>query len=107
MQLKVPLSPNATIDRALARAVVAGGLWAAAGGMGRSQAELRINGPLQDKVAAEVALIAFCDRLLVWAAETGRLIAPGFCEGEGAIEVEAGELIGDSVDAVADACPSA
>jgi hypothetical protein len=101
------VSPNATIDRALACAVVAEGLWATAGAMGRRQAELRINGPLQDKVAAEMALIAFCDRLLVWAAETGRLIAPGFCEGEGAIEVEAGELIGELVDAVADACPSA
>jgi hypothetical protein len=29
MQLKVPLSPNATLDRALARAVVAQGLWSA------------------------------------------------------------------------------
>jgi|RhiMethySRZTD1v2_1073278.scaffolds.fasta_scaffold666781_1 hypothetical protein len=34
MQLKMPLSPNATIDRALARAVVAEGLWAAAGETG-------------------------------------------------------------------------
>src|SRR5262245_47228716 len=34
MQLKVPLSPQATIERALARAVVAQGLWAAAGGPG-------------------------------------------------------------------------
>jgi hypothetical protein len=42
---------------------------------------------------------AFGDRLLVWAAETGRRIAPGFCESDGAIEVEAAEL--------ADACPSA
>jgi hypothetical protein len=41
------------------------------------------------------------------AAETGRIIAPGFCEGEGAIELAAGELIGDLVDAVADACSSA
>src|SRR5262245_61810322 len=37
MQLKVPLSPQATIERALARAVVAQGLWAAAGtGLGRT-----------------------------------------------------------------------
>ena len=34
MQLKVPLSPKATIDRALARAVAAQGLWAAAGETG-------------------------------------------------------------------------
>ena len=32
---------------------------------------------------------------------------PGFCEGDGIIEVEAGELIGDLVAAVADACASA
>ena len=34
MQLKMPLSPKATIDRALARVVAAQGLWAAAGETG-------------------------------------------------------------------------
>jgi len=65
----------------------------------RGHAELRIAGPLQDTVAAEVPPTAFCDRLLVWAAETGRLVAPGFCEGDGGIELEAGERIGDLVEA--------
>jgi hypothetical protein len=65
----------------------------------RGDAELRIAGLLRDTVAAEVPLAAVRDRLLVWAAETGRLAAPGFCEGDGGIEVEAGELIGDLVEA--------
>jgi hypothetical protein len=56
----------------------------------RGHAELRIAGPLQDTVAAEVPPTA---------AETGRLVAPGFCEGDGGIELEAGERIGDLVEA--------
>ena len=46
-------------------------------------------------------------KVLSFAAETGRRIASGFCAGEGVVEVEAGELIGDLVAAVADACASA
>jgi hypothetical protein len=91
----VPLSPNATIDRALARAVVAEGLWAAAGETGLFGDVLA---PLAERHLRPVAGVA---------AETRRIIAPGFCAGEGAIELAAGELIGDVVDAVADACPAA
>jgi len=66
MQLKVPLSPNATIDRALARAVVAEGLWAAAGETGLFGDVLA---PLAELHLRPVAGVA---------AETRRIIAPGF-----------------------------
>jgi hypothetical protein len=67
----------------------------------RAHAEARIAGPLQDKVAAEVPLAAFCQRLLSWLGETRRLIAPGFCEGSGVIEMEAAELAAELTDASA------
>ena len=42
----------------------------------RAQAEMRLVGPGKDMVAAEIGLAAFCDRLWLWVAETGRLVAP-------------------------------
>ena len=42
----------------------------------RAQAEMRLVGPGKDMVAAEIGLAAFCDRLRLWVADTGRLVAP-------------------------------
>lgn len=100
MQLKMPLSPKATIDRALARVVAAQGLWAAAGetGLGRT--------PSAAAKARMVSLLCGRNEGSVVRGRDGPH-RPGFCEGDGIIEVEAGELIGDLVAAVADACASA
>jgi hypothetical protein len=65
----------------------------------RTQAEARIAGPLAGMVAAEVPLGAFCERTLTWVAETGRLVAPGFCEGNGLIEYEPYDLLARLGDA--------
>jgi Protein of unknown function (DUF2750) len=58
----------------------------------RAHAEARIAGPLADCVAAAVPLATFRDRTLLWLGDSGRLVAPGYCEGDGAIELAAAEL---------------
>jgi hypothetical protein len=50
-------------------------------------AEVRIAGPLADSVAAAVPIAAFRERTLVWLSESGRLVAPGYCEGDGVVEL--------------------
>ena len=141
MQLKVPLSPKATIDRALARAVVAQGLWAAAGGTGLGRTpSARTKARMVTLLWSDPARLAdwgylatgaggtkflsltarFVDVLprlaelerfvgIDWTAdpvcpeldpdELARLRQALFCEGDGGIELEAGELIGDLVEA--------
>jgi len=169
MQLKVPLPPKATIDRALARAVAAQGLWAAGGtGLGRTPSartkarmvrllwsdpamladwgylatgaggtkflsltamfvdvlprlaelerfvgidwtadpvcpELDPAEPARLRQALKAAVVrqaVECGSMwILQGAEGGRLVAPGFCEGDGGIELEAGERIGDLVEA--------
>jgi hypothetical protein len=117
MQLKVPLSPKATIDRGLAGAIVAQGLWAAAGetGLGRTPS-VAAKARMVRLLWSDPAMLAERGYLATDAGETkvsvvrgrdGPPHRPGFCEGEGVIEVEAGELIGDLVAALADACASA
>ena len=58
----------------------------------RAHAEARIAGPLADSVAAAVPLTVFRDRTLLWLSETGRLVAPGYCEGDGVIELAPPDL---------------
>jgi hypothetical protein len=57
-----------------------------------AHAEARIAGPLADRVAAAVPLATFRDRMLLWLAETGRLVAPGYCEGDGLVELAPADL---------------
>jgi hypothetical protein len=58
----------------------------------RTHAEARIAGPLADCVAAPVPLATFRDRTLLWLGDSGRLVTPGYCEGDGAIELAPAEL---------------
>lgn len=58
----------------------------------RAHAEARIGGPLADSVAAAVPLAAFRKRTLAWLADSGRLVAPGYCEGEGVVELAPADL---------------
>jgi hypothetical protein len=58
----------------------------------RTQAEMRLQGPLADMVVSEVPIETFRKKTLLWAAESGRLAAPAFCEGKGVIELEPDEL---------------
>jgi hypothetical protein len=58
----------------------------------RAHAEARIAGPLADAVAASVPIAVFRERTLAWLADTGRLAAPGYCEGNGVIELTAADL---------------
>ena len=53
----------------------------------RAHAEARIAGPLADSVAAAVPLATFRERTLLWLGESGRLAAPGYCEGCGLVEL--------------------
>jgi uncharacterized protein DUF2750 len=55
-------------------------------------AEARIAGPLADRAAAAVPLATFRDRMLLWLGETGRLVAPGYCEGDGLVELAPADL---------------
>lgn len=57
-----------------------------------AHAEARIAGPLADAVAAAVPLAVFREKTLLWLAETGRLAAPGYCEGEGVAELAPADL---------------
>jgi hypothetical protein len=57
-----------------------------------THAEARIAGPLADSVAAAVPLATFRDRMLLWLGETGRLVAPGYCEGHGLVELAPADL---------------
>lgn len=57
-----------------------------------AHAEARIAGPLADAVAAAVPLAAFRERTLPWLAESGRLVAPGYCEGDGVVELAPADL---------------
>jgi Protein of unknown function (DUF2750) len=54
----------------------------------QASAEARIDGPYIDAFAARIPLEDFRRRTLMWAAETKTRIAPAFCEGPGAIELE-------------------
>jgi hypothetical protein len=58
----------------------------------RAHAEGRIAGPLTNCVAAAVPLATFRDRTLLWLGDSGRLVAPGYCEGDGAIELTPADL---------------
>jgi hypothetical protein len=58
----------------------------------RGHAEARIAGPLGDSLAAAIPLPDFRQKTLTWLAETGRLVAPAYCEGDGQIELEASAL---------------
>jgi|GEM_PF-2940220 len=58
----------------------------------RAHAEARIAGPLADCLASAVPLAAFRERMLVQLARSGRLVAPGYCEGEGAVELAPADL---------------
>jgi hypothetical protein len=60
----------------------------------RAHAEARIAGPLADCVAAAVPLATFRERTLLWLGDSGRLVAPGYCEGDGAIELAPADLAG-------------
>jgi hypothetical protein len=57
-----------------------------------AHAEARIAGPLADRVAAAVPLATFRDRMLLWLGESGRLVAPGYCEGDGLVELPPADL---------------
>jgi hypothetical protein len=57
-----------------------------------AHAEARIAGPLSDAVAAAVPLAVFRERTLAWLADTGRLVAPGYCEGQGIVELSPADL---------------
>ena len=43
-------------------------------------------------VAAAVPLATFRDRMLLWLGESGRLVAPGYCEGDGLVELAPADL---------------
>ena len=58
----------------------------------RASAQARIAGPLGDMVAAEVALPDFREKMLPWLAESGRVVAPAYCEGDGVLELAADAL---------------
>jgi hypothetical protein len=58
----------------------------------RSHAEARIAGPLADSVAAAVPLATFRERMLLWLGESNRLVAPGYCEGQGLVELAPADL---------------
>ena len=68
----------------------------------RAQAEMRLIGPGKDMVCAEIGLAAFCDRLWLWVAETGRLVAPAFCEGDGVIACQAPDRVAGLAEAATD-----
>jgi hypothetical protein len=57
-----------------------------------AHAEARIAGPLADSVAAAVPLATFRERMLLWLGESGRLVAPGYCEGDGVVELAPADL---------------
>jgi hypothetical protein len=57
-----------------------------------AHAEARIAGPLADSVVAAVPLVTFRERMLLWLGESGRLAAPGYCEGEGLVELAPADL---------------
>jgi hypothetical protein len=57
-----------------------------------AHAEARIAGPLADSVAAAVPLATFRERMLLWLGDSGRLVAPGYCEGEGLVELAPADL---------------
>ena len=54
---------------------------------------MRLVGPGKDMVFAEIGLAAFCDRLWLWVVETGRLVAPAFCQGDGVIACQARDRV--------------
>jgi hypothetical protein len=58
----------------------------------RAHAEARIAGPWADMVAAKVPIAAFRDKTLARLCDSGRLTAPGYCEGARVIELEARDL---------------
>jgi hypothetical protein len=64
-----------------------------------AHAETRIAGPLADSVATAVPLATYRDRTLRWLGETGRLVAPGYCEGDGVVELVPTELAARLTDA--------
>ncbi len=57
-----------------------------------AHAESRIAGPLADAVAAAVPIAAFRDKMLLWLGESGRMVAPGYCEGDGLLELAPADL---------------
>ena len=57
-----------------------------------AHAEARIAGPLAESVAAAVPLATFRERTLLWLGESGRLVAPAYCEGDGLVELAPGDL---------------
>lgn len=57
-----------------------------------AHAEARIAGPLADALAAPVSVAAFRERTLPWLADSGRLVAPGYCEGPGVVELVPADL---------------
>ena len=57
-----------------------------------THAEAHIAGPLADAVAAAVPLAIFREKTLAWLAETGRLTVPGYCEGNGVVELAPASL---------------
>jgi hypothetical protein len=57
-----------------------------------AHAEGRIAGPLANCVAAAVPLATFRDRTLLWLGDSGRQVAPGYCEGDGALELTPADL---------------
>jgi Protein of unknown function (DUF2750) len=57
-----------------------------------AHAEARIAGPLADSVAAAVPLATFRERMLLWLVDSRRLVAPGYCEGDGLVELAPADL---------------
>ena len=57
-----------------------------------AHAEARIAGPLAESVAAAVPLATFRERTLPWLGESGRLVAPAYCEGDGLVELAPADL---------------
>jgi hypothetical protein len=57
-----------------------------------AHAEARLEGPLAECVAIPVPLAGFCGKMLAWLEEEGRLVAPGYCEGDGLLELAPGDL---------------
>jgi hypothetical protein len=58
----------------------------------RVSAEARLQGPWAEFVVTRVALAEFVQKTLLWCAETGRRIAPGYQDGPGVLEMAPWDL---------------
>jgi Protein of unknown function (DUF2750) len=58
----------------------------------RLSAEARLQGPWADFIITRVALAEFVQKTLIWCAETGRRVAPGYQDGPGVLEMAPWDL---------------